>query len=297
VTAWRFFPVEVRATRRLSPTFLRVTFTGDDLDRFADNGYDQRIKLFLPLPGHGLTHLPHGENWYADWCALPHEHRNPMRTYTVRAVRPEQCEVDIDMALHGATGPASAWAADVEPGKTACLMGPSADYDGVHGGVDFRPHADAGFVLLGADETAVPAAAAILERMPAGARGEAYLEVPRPEDRLDLRKPEGVRVTWLPRENEPHGEKLIAAVREATGRLLTAPPETQELDDVDIDADDLWEVPEQEVPEEKGLYAWLAGEAAVIRTLRRHLVAECGVDRRAVAFMGYWRRGRPELTV
>jgi iron complex transport system ATP-binding protein len=53
------------------------------------------------------------------------------------------------------------------------------------------------------------------------------------------------------------------------------------------------------VPEEPGagrLYAWLAGEAAVIRTLRRHLVAECGVDRRAVAFMGYWRRGRAENT-
>ncbi|MGV9980043.1 SIP domain-containing protein, partial [Micromonospora wenchangensis] len=40
------------------------------------------------------------------------------------------------------------------------------------------------------------------------------------------------------------------------------------------------------------VYAWLAGEAGVIRALRRHLVAERGVDRRAVAFMGYWRLGR-----
>jgi NADPH-dependent ferric siderophore reductase len=54
----------------------------------------------------------------------------------------------------------------------------------------------------------------------------------------------------------------------------------------------LWEVPEESPfgP----LYAWLAGEAAVIRTLRRHLVAERGMDRRAVAFMGYWRLGRAE---
>ena len=42
------------------------------------------------------------------------------------------------------------------------------------------------------------------------------------------------------------------------------------------------------------LYAWLAGEAAVIKTQRRHQVAECGVDRKAVAFMGYWRAGRSE---
>ncbi|MFI6078546.1 siderophore-interacting protein [Actinoplanes sp. NPDC051343] len=293
MTAWRFFPVEVRALRRLSPTFLRVTFTGDGLDRFADNGYDQRIKFILPLPGDGLDHLPTGDDWYAQWRALPHERRNPMRTYTVRAVRPELNEVDVDMALHGATGPASRWAETARPGSTACLMGPSADYDGEHGGVDYRPHDDdAGFVLIGADETAVPAVAGILERMPADARGEAYLEVPSPDDRLDLRKPDGVRVTWLAREGEPHGERLIPAVREATGRILTAGSEKQELEDVDVDVDDLWEV-----PEESGagrLYAWLAGEAAVIRTLRRHLVAECGVDRRAVALMGYWRLGRAE---
>ncbi|NTW42518.1 MAG: siderophore-interacting protein, partial [Cellulomonadaceae bacterium] len=42
------------------------------------------------------------------------------------------------------------------------------------------------------------------------------------------------------------------------------------------------------------LYAWLAGEAGVIKTLRRHLVTGCGVDRKSVAFMGYWRAGRPE---
>jgi NADPH-dependent ferric siderophore reductase len=42
------------------------------------------------------------------------------------------------------------------------------------------------------------------------------------------------------------------------------------------------------------LYAWLAGEAGVIRTLRRHLVAERGMDRHAVAFMGYWRIGRAD---
>jgi NADPH-dependent ferric siderophore reductase len=293
MTPWRFYPVEVRATRRLSPTFLRVTFTGDGLDRFADNGYDQRIKFFLPLPEHGFAHLPRSEDWYAEWCALPEERRNPMRTYTVRAVRPHLSEVDIDIALHGATGPASTWATQAGPGSTACLMGPDADHDGVHGGVDYRPHDDAGFVFLGGDETAVPAVAAILERMPAGTRGEAYLEVPDPGDRLELARPPGVQVTWLAREGKPHGDRLIPAVREATNRIFgPAPRKKDDLEDIDVDVDDLWEVPETAA--EGRFYAWLAGEAAMIRTLRRHLVAECGVDRRAVAFMGYWRQGRPE---
>lgn len=297
MAAWRFFPVEVRAVRRLSPTFLRVTFTGDGLDRFADNGYDQRIKFFLPLPGHGLDHLPRTEDWYTEWCALPEKHRNPMRTYTVRAVRPAVHEVDIDIALHGATGPASSWATQARPGATACLMGPDAGDDSVHGGIDYRPHDDADFVLLGGDETAVPAIAAILERMPADTRGEAYLEVPSLEDRLELTRPLGVQVTWLAREGRPHGDRLIPAVREATDRLFgeTAEKTKPELEDIDVDVDDLWEVTEP-VAEAGRFYAWLAGEAAMIRTLRRHLVAECGVDRRAVAFMGYWRRGRAETT-
>ncbi|SDU77764.1 siderophore-interacting protein [Jiangella alkaliphila] len=36
-------------------------------------------------------------------------------------------------------------------------------------------------------------------------------------------------------------------------------------------------------------FAWVAGEASAVRTVRRHLVGERGVDRMAVAFAGYWR--------
>ena len=86
--AWRFYPVRVPRTRRLSPSFLRVTFTGPDLDRLADNGYDQRIKLVLPLPDGGAAELPDGPDWYPQWRALPEDRRAPIRTYTVRAVRP-----------------------------------------------------------------------------------------------------------------------------------------------------------------------------------------------------------------
>jgi NADPH-dependent ferric siderophore reductase len=41
-------------------------------------------------------------------------------------------------------------------------------------------------------------------------------------------------------------------------------------------------------------YAWLAGESSVIKTLRRFLVSETGIDRKRVAFMGYWRLGKSE---
>ncbi|MBM2620246.1 siderophore-interacting protein [Actinoplanes sp. LDG1-06] len=292
---WRFFATEVRAVRRLSPHFVRVTFTGDDLDCFADNGFDQRIKLIPPLPGSGLAHLPTGEDWYTEWRELPEERRNPIRTYTVRAVRPELREVDVDMVLHGIEGPASKFAAEAGPGTPAYLMGPNARFDGLHGGIDFHPPAHAECLLLGGDETAVPAIASILERLPADARGEALLEAPSAEDAQQLTAPEGVRITWLARDGGVHGDKLIPAVRAATRRIFGEEQlgPAVELEDVDVDHDVLWEVPE-EVVDVSRFYAWLAGEVAMIKKLRRHLVAECGVDRKLVAFMGYWRLGRAE---
>ena len=114
---FRFFPVEVARVTRLSPNFLRVTFTGDDLDRFADNGWDQRIKLIPPLPGAGHRHLPTGLDWYAQWRCLPDEQRNPIRTYTARAVRAGARELDVDMVLHGVNGTASRWAVQARPGS------------------------------------------------------------------------------------------------------------------------------------------------------------------------------------
>lgn len=294
---FRFFPVEVARIVRLSPNFLRVTFTGDDLDHFADNGWDQRIKLIPPLPESGHDHLPTGPDWFTRWRGLPDGQRNPIRTYTVRNVRAADREIDVDMVLHGVNGPASRWAVAARPGSRMCIMGPNADFAGAAGGIDFHPPAGTRRILLVGDETAVPAIASILSRLPADAVGEALLEVPESADRLELAAPANVTVTWLPRDGEAHGVRLVPAVRAVAGRLLgdcRPPAVAADLEDVDVDQGILWEVPEESAGSPDGFYAWLAGEAAVIKTLRRHLVSECGVDRRAVAFMGYWRLGRPE---
>ncbi|WP_327031525.1 siderophore-interacting protein [Micromonospora ureilytica] len=290
IAPWRVFDVTVHAVRRLSPSFTRVTFTGTDLDRFADNGYDQRIKLALPLPGQRRGTLPDGADWYAAWRALPEHLRNPIRTYTVRAVRPHLAEVDVDLVLHGDSGPATRWARRASVGDEIALVGPDAGYDGNHGGVEFR-QSTGGMLLLAGDETAVPAISTICERLPLDARGTVVLEVPDAADVLPLVAPPGVEVRWLSRGADGYGSRLVPAVVAAAGELLTpgASKTAQPAPDVDVDTEILWEVPEEvaAVP----LYAWLAGEAGVIRNLRRHLVTERGLDRRAVAFMGYWRLG------
>jgi iron complex transport system ATP-binding protein len=287
----------------LAPGFRRFTFTGPAVRRLDSGGYDQRVKLILPIPGRGFADLPTGADWYQQWRNLPDERRNPVRTYTVRALRPESGEVDIDIALHGRTGPASRWAADAVIDDEVYIFGPNAEHGGPYGGVDFLPPAHTDQFLLAGDPTALPAIAAILEALPARARGVAVLEVEHPSDGAGLgRVPNGVQVRLLVREPGRHGSQLIPAVETAAGELCgtagchgVAPAE---IDDVDVDAGLLWEAPRNDedgpARDSTRLYAWLAGEAAVIKTLRRHLVSERGIDRKSVAFMGYWRQGRAE---
>jgi NADPH-dependent ferric siderophore reductase len=291
VPAYRPFAAEVTRVVRLSPTFLRVTFTGPSFDDLAPNGWDQRIKVLLPTAAHGLLDCPTGDDWYAEWRALPGGRRNPMRTYTVRAARPELREIDVDFVLHGATGPASAWAERATAGDEVVLIGPNARFPGETGGFEWRPPVDAACLLLAGDETAVPALCAIVESLPAGSRARVLMEVPDAGDVLPLAVPVGVEVTWLPRRptDAPRGGPLtagvLAAVREfADGRPSAGAPELE-----DDDAAVLWDVPED--TDGSSLYAWLAGEAGVVTGLRRQLVG-LGVDRRSVAFMGYWRAGR-----
>ncbi|MDM7830270.1 siderophore-interacting protein [Cellulomonas edaphi] len=295
------FAVQVAAVRHLCPSVLRVTFTGDDLDRFADNGFDQRIKFFLPLESASydeLLSLEDSGDWYGHWRSLPDDRRHPMRTYTARAVRHDRREVDVDVVLHGDLGPASRWALTATPGDELVLAGPNAAASGPHGGVDFVPPAVTDRLLIAGDETALPAIAGILERLPDDSRGEALIEMPSSADRIDLAAPAGMTIRWLGRDGRAHGDLLVPAVRAAAARMLPGQAPAYRVELEDVDEDHLWEVPVDEdgrpLREMAAMYAWLAGESGVIKTLRRHLVTECGVDRKAVAFMGYWRRGKSE---
>ncbi|WP_210479112.1 siderophore-interacting protein [Naasia sp. SYSU D00948] len=299
--SYRPYRVSVRRIERLSPSFSRVTFTGPDLVTFGTAGLDQRVKLLLPLPGLGYDHLGVDDpevletgGWYLRWRDLPDDLRNPLRTYTVRAVRPSLAEVDIDFAAHGDLGPASAWVRRAVAGDELVLVGPDAEGEDPSAGIAWTPGAATSLFLAG-DETAVPAISAILESLPDGTPATALLEVPTAADALRLEVSPNVDVVWLPRNGAAVGTALDPAVREwiidHLAALESAAAE-QDLAEIDVDSALLWETPSD--PPAAALYAWLAGEAAVIKTLRRFLVRDCGLDRRQVAFMGYWREGRAE---
>jgi iron complex transport system ATP-binding protein len=322
------FALAVSAVRDLGPSLRRITLTGPDLEHFGVNGdlLDVRIKVVIPggaATGGAVDHLAHLRpgalleadevaGWYRRWLLADAGERGVLRTYTARGFRPagdpsndgEHAELDVDFVLHVheeegrlVGGPASVWAAMAAPGDAVTVLGPNRHLCGPdYAGIEFRP-GTAERILLAGDETAVPAICSILESLPAGIAGLACLEVPDATDVQEVRTASEVEVRWLPRGSRPHGDLLLEAVRAAVAPSPELPsyaapsPVAEEPEEINVDEAILWETTaESRAP----FYAWIAGEAGVVKELRRHLVRDAGIDRRQVAFMGYWRQGKAE---
>ena len=125
-----------------------------------------------------------------------------------------------------------------------------------------------------------PSSAASLRNAPGESPrpARAVIEVPQADDRLPVAGDHDI--TWLVRA---HGDRIEPVVRS----LLDAEAPTAVVALVAAEDGMVWDVPEHATG---AFYAWLAGESGTVVALRRHLVGERGLDRRAVAFMGYWKR-------
>ncbi|MET8246254.1 siderophore-interacting protein [Streptomyces sp. NPDC005202] len=269
---FRFFSLQVVWTRRLGPSLVRITFAGPDLHAFHSVGRDQSLSLFLPHPGQSEPVVPIelGDRWWQGWRELPDDVRAVMRSYTLRALRRDPDEIDIDFALHGVgpgaaapAGPASHWASRATAGDRVLLLGPAvADNRAIR----FRPPEDTDLVVMWGDETAVPAATAVLESLSAGTRVRAWLEVGHAGDIQDVPTEADAEITWLVRDqSRAQGSPMaLGALRDAR-------------------------LPPAEHP-----YVWITGESGCVKELRRHFVGERGIDRRRVTFVGYWRQGLSE---
>ena len=131
--------------------------------------------------------------------------------------------------------------------------GDPAAVSGPGRGYAFEPDAPA--FLPAGDETAIPAISQLLEVQPADRPVQAHIEVADPGARLPL------PVEWhdLPVGAAP-GDAMAAAVEAAA---IT--PETR---------------------------VWVAGEAAAVQRIRRHLFEERGLPRSQTTVRGYWKHGR-----
>lgn len=305
---FRLFTMTVVGSVDLTPSLRRYTFHCPEMSELGDPGFDQRLKLVLPAPigwegdrpvyprtqWAWATEILAAEDWVATLRAMPEPTRPTLRAYTARAVRYDRNEIDVDMGVHHPFGPAGQWLQHAQPGDEVVVFARNRAFVGDCGGQDFLLPEMTDAILLGGDETAAPAIARILECLPASARGVAVVEVPYEADLAYFPSHPGMELRLFGREGTPRGELLISEIKKAAAELAPV-GEPHEVEEIDVDHETLWEVPRHRkggaALKRASLYTWLAGEAGAVKTLRRHLVTERGMDRRSVAFMGYWREG------
>lgn len=248
----RAFHASVVRVVDVSPHLRRITVGAEAIASFEVRGADQWFRTFLPLEGTTKPPLPVTEKWWPETQSMDPDVRPIIRNYTVRDVRPEQCELDIDIVVHGDAGPGSKWACNVAPGDWIGIL----DQGVIYAGQD----SDDWQLLIG-DETALPAIVRIIEGLPVDATARAYVELPSLDDAQPVPERPNVEVIWLPRpEGAEPGATVLEAVRNA------------------------------ELPGGSG-YAWISGESELVKYARRHLVNDRGMSKDAISFCGYWRFG------
>ncbi|WP_321149281.1 siderophore-interacting protein [Aeromonas jandaei] len=179
-------PVTVKRVQQLTPHLRRITFGGRELVDYPFTCGGAHIKVMLAQPHQSEPVMPAMTAGGPRWS---HPADKPViRTYTIRAFRRDELELDIDFVLHGDSGPASAFATDAKPGDKVILSGP--------GGPNPMLQPAEHYCLVG-DLTALPAIMAMCEVMPADACGEIAILVPDQADAQPLTLPVGVHCHWF----------------------------------------------------------------------------------------------------
>lgn len=246
---------KVIGTRWLTPRLIRVVLGGDGLADFEPTPFsDQYVNAqFIP------DGAPYSVPFDVDEARSgPPEHRPAGRRYTVRAWDPATRTLTVDFVVHGDVGRAGRWARHARPGDLLQFLGPSGGY---------APDPDADGHLMVGDESAIPAIAASLERVPAGRPVHAVLVVDDADSHLDLECPGDLTVTWVHRDDgepqEHEGGQLVRAVA-----AVGLPPGR--------------------------VHVFVHGEAAEVRAVRRHLLGDRGIPKEGTSISPYWRRNQTD---
>jgi NADPH-dependent ferric siderophore reductase len=251
----------VARTAQVTPQVRRITFAGDDLADYRTVAPDDFLYLLLPPPGRIELTVDRGFEW-TSYFDLAEEDRPVGANYTVRHRRPDRGELDIDFVLHHDPGPASGWAEVARPGDPVALWGPRTTY---------HPPADVDGYLLVADDTGLPATAAILEHLAGRFDGpvRVVVEVADAAEEQPLGTMPGqpeqpgladLQVVWLHRDGAAAG--TTTALFEAVA-ALPLPGEAP--------------------------YVWGGGESRAMTRIRKHVRHRLGLPRERVSLTGYWR--------
>jgi NADPH-dependent ferric siderophore reductase len=262
--------LEVIRTERLSSSFVRVTIGSSDPDfDFSYVGYDQWLRLFLPVDDAAALALPLGdcEGWYSRLLKMPDDVRPLVRNYTVRDARrlDSGWEIDLDFVVHRSAttglveGVGANWALNAQPGSQLGML----DQGNI-----FAPEDATGKVVIVADESGLPGVEGILRSLAPNVNAVVVLEVPHGDDVRPLASAASVDVEWVIRADSPEHAHSVAG-KAALERLAT----------LDLDPNG---------------YIYAVGEASFVLAARKR-AQHAGLPKGAIDFCAYWRTDRRSL--
>lgn len=233
---------------RLTRSMVRVVLGGPGLDGFVMGDWTDGYVNCQFVPAGADYGVPFDDDHVR---SLARELRPAARRFTVRRWDAARRELSLDFVVHGDEGVAGRWAQAAQPGERLQLRGPSGGY---------APDLSADWHLLVGDESALPAIAASLERIPDGVPVRVLVEVDGAADELELASGGERQVVWLHRRGHDEVDGLLA---DAVGRLERPPGR---------------------------VHAFVHGEAVSVRALRTLLLREWGVPPEDLSLSPYWRR-------
>lgn len=246
----------LRVSRKeyLTPHYIRIYLTGDQVPLIANTTVGVNNKVLVPPKGAEQIHFPEFDYQTMQWKPQAENVRPSVRTYTHRGIDLTTNEIWIDFVAHGDEGPASAWAISAKEGDALGVLMKS-------GKTELYVKTD-NYLLVG-DATAIPVLGAILEDLPATAKGTCLIEVGSKDDQQELKTNANIDFMWLHNAHPQNGSKLAKITK-----LINLPRENR--------------------------FAYVAAEFSSVKEIRNYLRKEKGWEREELYAYSYWKSGVAE---
>lgn len=203
----KFISEELSVVRKeyITPHYLRVYLTGENIPAFANTTIGINNKILIPPKGVNKVYFPELDKESGKLLPLPDDIRPSMRTYTHRGINLASNEIWIDFVAHGDVGPASAWAMGAKKGDALGVLMKNEKK---------KLYTPAENYFLVGDATALPVLGAILEDLPATAKGTCVIEVHSKADEQELQTRADIDFIWVHNEKPELGSYLAQTVKQ-----------------------------------------------------------------------------------
>lgn len=253
---FNFIQAELTISRKeyITPHYIRVYLTGEKITMFDNTTIGVNNKILIPPKGCNRIYFPEFDYEKMQWKPQPENIRPIVRTYTHKGINLKTNEIWIDFVAHGDEGPASAWAINANRGDVLGVLMKDGKTE---------LYAKAENYLLVGDATAIPVLTAILEDLPATAKGTCIIEVHGKEDEQVLQSKADIDFIWLYNDKPQNGSRLAALVKE------------------------------QKLPE-MPRSGYVAAEFASVKEIRHYLRKEKNWKQEELYAYSYWKSGVAE---